>query len=81
MLVKYGLINLQLIAKFVDDLTNFCFTGNLLNVLTLQKRFTFQAILNAQFSVDSFFFLRFVVKNINNNVNKRCRGFFRLMYS
>ena len=39
----------------------FLSVGNLLSVVEVIHRFTFEAIGNATFSVDSFFFLRYVV--------------------
>ena len=39
----------------------FLSVGNLLSVVEVINRFTFEAIGNATFSVDSFFFLRYVV--------------------
>ena len=63
-LVKYDACNKENCLRITlhhSYFSLFLSVGNLLSVVEVIHRFTFEAIGNATFSVDSFFFLRYVV--------------------
>lgn len=70
--VQYLKIRIAQLRKAIRDLIYIAhFAGNPLEFYDVLKRFTFQAIVNASVSVDSFFLLRLVSEILNQAKVKR----------